>query len=79
MFSQVFCGVFDTVGVDGVYDWIGLWSYKNLAPADGTKMVYGDFVPVLRARFDPDEALAVGGCFDWLAKALTTSLATDEA
>jgi hypothetical protein len=39
-------------GVDGAYDWIGLWTYKALAAADGTKAVYGDFVPVLRARFD---------------------------
>ena len=37
-------------GVDGVFDWIGLWTYKHLTPADGTKMVYGDFVPVLRTR-----------------------------
>ena len=65
-------------GIDTIYDWIGLWTYKDLAPADGTKAVYGDFVPVLRKRFDPAVALAVGGCFDRLAKAITTSLDEDE-
>ena len=66
-------------GVDGIYDWIGLWTYKVLAPADGTMAVYGDFVSVLRTRFDPAVALVAGGCFDRLAKTLTTSLEEDEA
>ena len=39
--------------IDDVYDWIGRWTYKDLASADGTKKVYGDLVPVLRERFDP--------------------------
>ena len=64
--------------VDDVYDWIGRWTYKDLASADDTKKVYGDFVPVLRERFDPDVALIKGGPFDRLAKTLTTSLAADE-
>ena len=33
--------------IDGLYDWIGLWTYKNLASAVDSKKVYGNLVPVL--------------------------------
>ena len=77
-------------GVDGLYDWIGLWTFKDLvgeyggAPPDSplnspTMAVYGDLVLVLGERFDPDVALAVDGCFDQLAKYITSSLDEDES
>ena len=65
-------------GIDGIYDWIGKWTIRDVLAADGTPSVGGDFVPILRDRFDPAVALAVGGCFDRLAKTLTMSLAEDE-
>ena len=73
-------------GVDGLYDWIGLWTFKDLvgeyggAPPDSPTMaVYGDLVLVLGERFDPVAALAVDGCFDQLAKYITSSLDEDES
>ena len=33
--------------IDALYDWIGLWTYKDLASAVGSKKVSGNFVPVL--------------------------------
>ena len=66
------------VGVDDVYDWIGLWTLGHLVAADGTMVVYGDFVYPLGARFDSDIALAVDGPLDRLAKAITLSLDDDE-
>lgn len=65
-------------GVDDVYDWMGLITNKDLVCPDGTMAAYGDLVPVLRERFDPDVALVANGPFDRLAKAITTSLAKDE-
>ena len=65
-------------GIDDVYDWIGLWNLGHMVAADDTMVVYGDFVYALGNRFIPDDALAVNGPIDRLAKAITLSLDDDE-
>jgi hypothetical protein len=55
-----------------------MWTLGRLVAADGTMVVYGDFVYPLGDRFIPDIALAVDGPFDRLAKAITMSLDDNE-
>ena len=39
------------VNIDDVYDWIGMWTLGRLVAADGTMVVYGDFVYPIVAPF----------------------------
>ena len=57
---------------------ITLWRYKDLEAAAETNFIYGDLSVMLGNRFDHEVALVSGGCFDKLAKAITTSLNPDE-
>ena len=49
-------GLVHTNKID-IHFWSGMWTFKDLVPADGTVSVYSDFVPVLRERFDSEKDL----------------------
>ena len=67
------------VGIDGLYDWLGLWKLSDLKTANEDLSLYGDLVCPLGLRFDPDVALVQDGPFDKLAMAITKSLSQEEA
>ena len=66
-------------GIDGLYDWLGLWKLSDLQTANEDLSLYGDLVCPLGLRFDPDVALVQDGPFDKLAMAITKSLSQEEA
>ena len=66
------------VGIDDIFDWIGLVTFQELIPAEGTLVVVGELEQSLRRRFDPDVALKVGGVFDRLSRAITLAIPAEE-